>query len=89
MQGRYRHKPTTVDAWLFSHGTSRHPIWLVDAINSGTIYYQGGEFPYYTIETRNGRTIAVIGDWIVRGKGGDFWPCKPDVFGDSYELAQA
>ena len=88
MQGRYRHKPTTVDAWLFSHGTSRHPDWLTEAINAGTISYQGGEFPYYTIETVNGPSRAVIGDWIIRGRGGDFWPCNGQVFADSYELAQ-
>lgn len=31
------------------------------------------------------RAIAQDGDWIIKGPQGDFWPCKSDIFEDSYE----
>jgi hypothetical protein len=29
--------------------------------------------------------IATEGDWIIRGAFGDFYPCKPNFFEDTYE----
>ena len=31
--------------------------------------------------------IATIGDWIIRGVAGEFYPCKPDIFEASYDPA--
>ena len=28
-------------------------------------------------------------DWIIRGVRGEFYPCKPDIFAESYEPAEA
>lgn len=34
--------------------------------------------------------VASIGDWIIRGIAGEFYPCKPDIFAATYEpVAQA
>ena len=32
--------------------------------------------------------IASVGDWIIRGVKGEFYPCKPDIFEQTYELAE-
>lgn len=40
------------------------------------------------IETLGGNMIAEAGDWIIKGVKGEFYPCKPDVFQESYELAE-
>jgi len=40
------------------------------------------------IETREGTMYAQIGDFILRGIRGEFYPCKPDVFKESYENVQ-
>jgi len=29
--------------------------------------------------------VADIGDYIIRGIAGEFYPCKPDIFEMSYE----
>jgi hypothetical protein len=29
--------------------------------------------------------IASIGDYIIRGVQGEFYPCKPDIFNQTYE----
>lgn len=59
-----------------------------------------GDQPFYTYVKRNGdrvigiRTLegtmhAEIGDWIIKGVKGEFYPCKPDIFEATYEPADA
>ena len=43
--------------------------------------------PAWVIQTLHGPTTAEVGDWVVRGPQGDFWPVKPDIFEQSYEAA--
>ena len=31
--------------------------------------------------------VADVGDWIIRGVKGEFYPCKPDIFEATYEPA--
>lgn len=40
------------------------------------------------IETLEGTMRADIGDYIIRGVKGEFYPCKPDVFEKTYEPIQ-
>jgi hypothetical protein len=28
-----------------------------------------------------------VGDWIIRGVKGEFYPCKPDIFAATYDPA--
>ena len=37
------------------------------------------------IHTREGTMRAAVGDWIIRGVQGEFYPCKPDIFAATYE----
>jgi hypothetical protein len=37
------------------------------------------------IPTLEGEHIANENDWIIKGVKGEFYPCKPDVFGLTYE----
>ena len=37
------------------------------------------------IFTLEGRMNADIGDWIIKGVKGEFYPCKPDIFEQTYE----
>ena len=37
------------------------------------------------IETLEGDMKASIGDWIIKGVQGEFYPCKPDIFEKTYE----
>jgi hypothetical protein len=38
------------------------------------------------IKTLEGDMRASIGDWIIKGVQGEFYPCKPDIFEKTYEL---
>ena len=39
------------------------------------------------IDTLEGAMRATAGDWIIRGVQGEFYPCKPDIFEATYEVA--
>lgn len=38
------------------------------------------------IPTLEGTMTARHGDWIIRGVQGEFYPCKPDVFKETYDI---
>ena len=40
------------------------------------------------IQTLEGTMEASIGDFIIKGVKGEFYPCKPDIFEQTYELAK-
>ena len=37
------------------------------------------------IPTLEGKTHALLGDYIIKGVNGEFYPCKPDIFDKTYE----
>lgn len=37
------------------------------------------------IETLEGEMMASIGDYIIKGVEGEFYPCKPEIFHMTYE----
>lgn len=39
------------------------------------------------IPTLEGEMTGTVGDWIIRGVQGEFYPCKPDIFAATYEPA--
>lgn len=44
--------------------------------------------PCILIDTLEGQMRADLGDWIIRGVNGEFYPCKPDIFDATYEVAE-
>lgn len=38
------------------------------------------------IHTLEGDMEASEGDWIIRGVQGEYYPCKPDIFEETYEI---
>lgn len=44
--------------------------------------------PILTIQTLEGVMSANVGDYVIRGVKGEFYPCKPDIFDKTYEPAE-
>jgi hypothetical protein len=62
--------------------TSNREIQLpLDLVSLG-----GGMFRL-EIATPEGVHAATVGDWIICGVVGEFYPCKPDIFAATYEAA--
>ena len=47
------------------------------------------EKPFLIIHTLEGDHKAKVGDWVIKGVKGEFYPCKPDIFAKTYELVEA
>ncbi len=83
---KYCKKPIVIDAvqW-FKHGD--HPS--VERYGESIV----DQYPAYekcglikTLEDNvSGMHHVVPGDWIIKGIKGEFYPCKPDIFAESYE----
>lgn len=85
---RYRRKPVEVEAWQWEgrflvDGVNMSPPWMQEALADRTAYLEGkGELYIRTLE---GVHHASVGDYIIRGVKGELYPCKPDVFEQTYE----
>ena len=75
--------------WMVDNGFEVDVEWTRD-IDPNYIH-SNGEYvlPEYgvnfiEIETLEGTMTARLGDWVIRGVQGEFYPCKPDVFAETY-----
>jgi hypothetical protein len=84
---KFRKKPVVIEAFCWTGGTDQKedPTWIVRAIKRGHVFF--GPEPTMHIRTIEGVMIAHAGDWIIRGEHGELYPCKPDIFAQSYEPA--
>lgn len=40
------------------------------------------------LPTLEGAMLAEWGDWVIQGIQGEFYPCKPDIFEQTYEAVE-
>ena len=86
---KYRKKPVVIDAvqWTGDNMADMKRFMVV-----GKDFYKASKSvaPRGTlfIRTLEGGHHADIGDWIIRGVKGEFYPCKPDVFALTYEAVE-
>jgi hypothetical protein len=75
---KYRKKPIVIDAIQFN-GENQDEIKAL--IGDNVFDYE----TYMIIRTLEGDMRAEINDWIIKGVGGEFYPCKPRIFEATYE----
>lgn len=91
--GYYRKKPVIVEAWEYTgQANTIDEVWVARAFNSGeleNVLINGRwHLKIRTLEDGpNGEAkhIANPGDFIIRGVQGELYPCKPDIFWETYE----
>ena len=73
-------KPVVVDAVQFTFANVAEVEEFLDCPH--TFYPET-----YTIRlsTLEGIMTASLGDWIIKGVNGEFYPCKPDIFNKTYD----
>jgi len=81
---KFRKKPVVINAIQVKAGEI--PDFLADEIIAGRIRHT--ENDTFLIQTLEGVMEASPGDWIIKGVKGEFYPCKPDIFQMTYELAE-
>ena len=84
---QYRKKPVVIDAIRWT-GSNAGDIWEfcptaeVHRIPEEPSTPAEGRVVIHTLE---GSMSAQIGDWIVRGVKGEYYPVKPDIFAATYD----
>ena len=82
--GQYRKKPVVIEAMRYTLESRDAVIEWCGA--EGTAIDDSGA--PYELATLEGTMRADIGDWIIRGVKGEFYPCKPDIFEATYEAVE-
>jgi hypothetical protein len=88
---RFRKKPVEIDAIQltrenvaaveeFIHGKAQEKILP----GPGRGMHEG-----VLIRTLEGTMRASWGDWVIKGVKGEFYPCKPDIFAETYEVVES
>lgn len=80
MPKRYRKKPVVIEAVQWTGDNVDELCKLEDFRLNYTLI--DGQLGVYTLE---GIMWASVGDYIIRGIRGEFYPCKPDIFNETYE----
>ena len=91
---RYKKKPIIIEAVQFlgfdkNNGhvlLSSSPKWIVEQFGKDILFFDKKDT--LTIKTSEGNMIVNIGDYIIKepfDKIRQLYPCKPDIFKETYE----
>lgn len=90
---KYVKKPVEIEAFKYdgdiidSKGKVYAPKWAEEAYKNGTMFYsETEESPSELfIKTLEGNHHVSVGDYIIKGVKGELYPCKPDIFEETYK----
>lgn len=82
---KFRKKPVVVEAVRFD--PAQQTLGELFRMLSGA-EWQSNPHGGLDIVTMEGTMTASPGDWIIRGVAGEIYPCKPDIFEQTYEVAE-
>lgn len=89
---KFRKRPVVIDAVCNDGKWPTVRDWMI-ALRDGGFAFDPGTAPplvrnddgSLNIFTREGTMRADVGDYVIRGIAGEFYPCKPDIFAATYE----
>lgn len=79
---KYRKKPVVIEAIKYDGDNKVEIQEFVDK------YLDMTEEMQLKIDTLEGVMLANVGDYIIRGVNGEYYPCKPDIFEKTYEMVR-
>lgn len=81
---KYRKIPVTIDAIVFNDDAETLVELSELGLDPVVVDYSVSP-PQIKIETLEGIMRGNLGDYIIKGVQGEFYPCKPDIFEATYE----
>lgn len=83
---KFRKKPIVIEAVLFD-GSENSIIEILDLKDGDTksLRVDAGRILIHTLE---GVMEANKGDYVIKGVKGEIYPCKPDIFEQTYERVE-
>lgn len=85
---KFRKKPIVIEAVQMPTQVgdlTTAPPWLKEAIDSGVVAYAARDL--FTVRTLEGTMTGAAGDFIIQGIKGELYPCKREIFMETYERA--
>jgi hypothetical protein len=81
---KYRKKPVVIEAVQWNGKNQNQILGFTNyAAGCGKIVNRK-----MRIKTLEGAVYADELDWIIKGVAGEFYPCKPDIFEQTYEKVE-
>lgn len=80
---RYVKKPVVIEAVQWK-GDNRKEIWDFCTLAYFNTDFETGDL-HLMIQTLEGVMEASVGDYIIKGIKGEFYPCKEDIFHLTYD----
>lgn len=79
---KYRKKPVEIEAKQIVNDNNIHEVaeWC-----NGVVRHDDNGKAEIHIETLEGTMAGQIKDYIIKGIKGEFYPCRPDIFEESYD----
>lgn len=89
---KYRKKPVIIEAVQYDGKND----WELSQWSKGVVYSSPVLEPtennptgsYLQIKTLEGVMTAIVGDFVIKGINGEFYPCKEDIFWKTYEKVE-
>lgn len=83
----FRKKPVVIEAVQWTGENEQEVAGFFSQADSETPYFgfHPTPEPHWAINTLEGTMDAHIGDWIIKGVAGEFYPCKPGIFEATYD----
>lgn len=86
---KYKKKPVIIEACVWD-GTNKEELisFSKGAVSFLPVQRSDGVVIHCYIKTLEGTMEANVGDYIICGVNGGFYPCKPDIFQKTYEAVE-
>jgi hypothetical protein len=85
---RFRKKPVVIDAVQYDGNFRCLDYFSISEVSHFIVSKDSEGNQCIKIPTLEGEMIASIGDYIIRGVQGEYYPCKPDIFKMTYEMVE-
>jgi len=82
---QYRKKPVVIKAVQYDGNFRCLDIFAISEVSHFIVSKDEEGKQCIKIPTLEGEMTALIGDYIIRGVKGEYYPCKPDIFEMTYE----
>ena len=83
---RYRKKPVEIEAIQLNANNACEVLTFCN--ENGNIVASSEDCGAISIKTLEGTMLASIGDYVIKGVKGEFYPCKPDIFEATYDRVE-
>jgi len=83
----FRKKPVEIEARQYLNDSTSYELlhWINEGQHANGKRFADWTNGTLTVPTLEGEHIAIVGDWIIKGVAGEFYPCKPDIFAATYD----